>query len=53
MLSFPEPPAAHGKGRLIDHCPEHAIKLRQAWISVATEAVGILLLIERVENNFA
>jgi hypothetical protein len=53
MPPFPEAPEAHGKGRPIDHCPEHATKLRPASISVASEAVVILLLIERVENNFA
>jgi len=51
--SFQKQSPPHGDRRFLDDCPEHAIKLRPAPISVAGEAVRIPLLIERVENDFA
>ena len=50
---FQQQPAAHGDRRLLDQRPEHTIKLCPASISVAGETARILLLIERIKNDFA
>jgi hypothetical protein len=50
---FQQQPSAHGNRRFLDHCPEYTVKLRPTSISLAGEAAGILLSIERIKNRFA
>ena len=51
--SFQQQSSPHGNRRLLDHRPEQSIKLGAASISVAGEALAVLLLVERFQNHAA